>query len=78
MKDLYKIEDWTSTPNIRLGEIFIESGKINLYHLSMALDVQRFKNISIGKILLELKVITKEDLKQAILIQEAIKKYKNV
>ena len=74
MKNLYNINDWTDVSFLRLGEILIEAGKINLLHLSMVLDVQRFNKMPIGKILVAMKVISKEDLKQALLIQETIKK----
>ena len=74
MKNLYNINDWTDVSFLRLGEILIEAGKINLLHLSMVLDVQRFNKMPIGKILVAMKVISKEDLKQALFIQETIKK----
>ncbi len=74
MKNLYNINDWTDVSFLRLGEILIEAGKINLLHLSMVLDVQRFNKMPIGKILVAMKVISKEDLKQALFIQETIQK----
>jgi hypothetical protein len=43
MKNLYNIDDWTDVSCRRLGEILLEAGKINLFHLSMVLDVQKFK-----------------------------------
>ena len=74
MKNLYNIDDWSDVSCLRLGEILLESGKINLYHLSMVLDVQRFKKIPMGEIFLSMKVISKKDLKQALLIQKMIQK----
>ena len=74
MKNLYKIEDWADISCCRLGEILIEAGKINLFHLSMVLDIQKFQKMPIGEILIAMKVINKKDLKQALLVQEIIKK----
>lgn len=74
MKNLYNIDDWTDVSCIRLGEILIEAGKINLFHLSMVLDVQKFQNMPMGEILLSMKIITKKDLEQALLVQRVIKK----
>ena len=65
MKNLYNIDDWTDVSCLRLGEILLEAGKINLFHLSMVLDVQRFKKMPIGEIFLSMKVISRKDLKQA-------------
>ncbi len=74
MKNLYDIDDWSDVSFLRLGEILIESGKINLVHLSMVLDIQRFKKMPMGKILLSMKVISKKDLNQALIIQKHIQK----
>lgn len=74
MKDLYNINDWNDVSCCRLGEILIEAGKINLFHLSMVLDVQRFKKMPMGEIFLAMKVISKKDLNQALKIQKLIQK----
>lgn len=74
MKNLYNIDDWSDISCIRLGEILLEAGKINLIHLSMVLDIQKFHNMPMGEIFLAMKVITKKDLNQALLVQKAIKK----
>lgn len=74
MKNLYDINDWSDVSCSRLGEILIEAGKINLFHLSMVLDVQRFKKMPMGEVFLAMKVISKKDLDQALLIQKVIKK----
>jgi len=74
MKNLYNIDDWTDVSCCRLGEILIEAGKINLFHLSMVLDIQKFQKMPIGEILVAMKVINKKDLKQALLVQKTIKK----
>ena len=77
MRNLYNIEDWFDLPYARLGEILIEAGKINLLHLSMVLDIQRLNAIPMGEIFLSMKVISKKDLKQALLIQETLQKRRN-
>ncbi len=77
MRNLYNIDEWMDVPYIRLGEILIEAGKVNLLHLSMVLDIQRFKRMPMGKIFLAMKIISEEDLKQALLLQRTIKKRRN-
>ena len=74
MRNLYNMDDWRDVSCIRLGEILLESGRINLYHLSMVLDVQRFHNMPMGEIFLAMKVITEADLKQALKVQQAVRK----
>ncbi len=74
MKNLYNIDDWADVSHCRLGEILLEAGKINLFHLSMVLDIQRFKPMPMGEIFLLMKVISKKDLKQALLVQKTIQK----
>lgn len=74
MKNLYNIEDWTDASYRRLGEILLEAGKINLVHLSMVLDVQRFQQMPMGEIFIAMKVISKEDLEQALFVQKMIQK----
>ncbi len=74
MKNLYNIDDWTDVSCYRLGEILLEAGKINLFHLSMVLDIQRFKKMPMGEIFLAMKVISKKDLEQALTVQKSIQK----
>ena len=89
MRDLYNIGDWKNSisgggeggntnssggEGSRIGEILMEAGKINLYHLSMALDIQRFQPMPSGEIFIAMKVITNEDLIQALKIQSIIRK----
>ncbi|MCD7780619.1 MAG: hypothetical protein LUH05_08110 [Candidatus Gastranaerophilales bacterium] len=74
MKNLYNIDDWTDNSYLRLGEILLEAGKINLFHLSMVLDVQRFKKMPMGEIFLAMKIVNKEDLQQALHVQNVIQK----
>lgn len=70
MKDLYDINDWLNiNEHQRLGEILMQSGKINLIHLGMALDIQKFENIQLGEILLNMKVVSREDIEQALILQ---------
>lgn len=77
MRNLYNIDDWIDVTCTRLGEILIEAGKVNLIHLSMVLDIQRFKKMPMGKIFLSMKVISEEDLKQALYIQKTIQNRRN-
>ena len=73
MKDLYNINDWTDVQdNLKLGEILLQSGKINLIHLGMALDIQRFQKMPLGQIFLEMKVIKNQDLQAALDLQKEI------
>ena len=74
MKNLYNIDDWSDVSCCRLGEILIEAGKINLFHLSMVLDIQRFEKMPMGEIFLAMKVISKKDLAQALYVQKVIQK----
>ena len=74
MRNLYNIDDWIDVPCSRLGEILIEAGKVNLFHLSMVLDIQRFKKMPMGEIFLAMKVINEDDLRQALKIQKEIQK----
>ncbi len=74
MKNLYNIDDWSEVSCLRLGEILLEAGKINLVHISMVLDIQKFNKMPMGEILLSMKVINQDDLHQALLVQETIQK----
>jgi len=74
MKNLYNIDDWADVSCQRLGEILLEAGKINLFHLSMVLDVQRFKKMPMGQIFIAMKIISKKDLQQALYVQKTIQK----
>jgi hypothetical protein len=70
MKDLYDINDWLNIhEHQRLGEILMLSGKINLIHLGMALDIQNFEKLQLGEILLNMKVVSQEDIEQALMLQ---------
>lgn len=72
-KDLYKFSDWNDvTEHQKIGEILLSAGKINLIHLSMALDAQRFQKMPLGVMFVLFKAITKDDLEQALLAQRYI------
>lgn len=74
MKNLYNINDWEEIQVCqRIGEILIDSGKVNLVHLSMALDAQKFQKLPLGEIFMLMKVISRDDLDQALKIQDSIK-----
>lgn len=74
MKNLYNTDDWKDMSYCRLGEILLDAGKINLMHVSMVLDVQRFKKIPMGEVLVSMNIISREELDQALLIQQTIQK----
>ncbi len=74
MKNLYNINDWEEVQVCqRIGEILIDSGKVNLVHLSMALDAQKFQKLPLGEIFMLMNVISRDDLNQALKIQDSIK-----
>lgn len=73
MKNLYNINDWLDIQqHQKLGEILMQCDKLNLIHLGMALDIQRFEDMQLGEILLNMKVISPQELEQALKIQEEI------
>lgn len=75
MKNLYNFEDWKDIQEHQMiGEILLESGKINLIHLGMALDIQRFQKLSLGEIFVNMKVLSVDDLNTALDLQKKIDK----
>ena len=73
MKNLSNINDWTDiTEHLKLGEILLAYGKINLIQLGMAIDIQKFQQMPIGQIFLEMKIISKGDLHSALDLQKEI------
>jgi len=73
MKNLNDINNWSDVQeHQKLGEILMECGKLNLIHLGMALDVQRFEDIQLGEILLNMKIISTKELNLALDIQAQI------
>lgn len=82
MKNLYDIKDWNDVQECQMiGEILIGAGKINLIHLSMALDAQKFKQMQLGEIFILMNAIERAELDQALIIQvqinERVKNEKN-
>ena len=53
----------------RLGEILIQHQKLNISQLGMALDIQKHKDMPIGQILIEMGIITKDELVEALELQ---------
>ena len=75
MKNLYDFEDWIDIQEHQMiGEILLESGKINLIHLGMALDIQRFQKLPLGEIFVNMKVLSVDDLNTALDLQKKIDK----
>ena len=75
MKNLYDFEDWKDIQEHQMiGEILLESGKINLIHLGMALDIQRFQKLPLGEIFVNMKVLSVDDLNTALDLQKKIDK----
>ena len=73
MKNLYDISDWNDVQEHQmLGEILLQADKINLIHLGMALDIQRFESIPLGEVFLNMRVITSKDLEAALSLQAEI------
>lgn len=78
MKNLKDLNDWSDIlEHQKLGELLMQGGKLNLIHLGMALDIQRFEDMQIGEVLINMKVITEDDLKDALYIQSYIDKLIN-
>lgn len=72
-KDLYAPEKWNDvTEHQKIGEILLTAGKINLIHLSMALDAQRFQKFPLGVLFVMMHIISKADLEQTLVIQKYI------
>lgn len=73
MKSLENKHDWIDiNQHQKIGEILLQAGKLNLIHLGMALDIQRFEDLQLGEILLAMKTITQEELDLALEIQQFI------
>ena len=73
MKKLNDINDWLDVQeHQKIGEILMQSDRLNLIHLGMALDVQRFETLPLGEILLTMKIVSEEEIKQALDLQKKI------
>jgi len=75
MKNLSDVKDWLDVQeHQKIGEILMQSGKINLKDLGMALDIQKFQEMQLGDILLSMKVISVDELKSALNLQKELDK----
>lgn len=73
MKSLDNINDWLDIQeHQKLGEILMQSGKLSLQDLGIALDVQTFEKMQLGDILINMKVITIEELNMSLSLQKQI------
>lgn len=73
MKSLYNINDWLDiTEHQKIGEILMQCGKLNLKDLGIALDIQVFEKMQLGDILLNMKVISPQDLLDVLKLQKQI------
>jgi hypothetical protein len=73
MKNLNDINDWLDIQeHQKIGEILMQSAKLNLIHLGMALDIQKFQSLQLGEILLDMKIISEQDLQSALELQKKI------
>lgn len=73
MKNLYDLNDWSDIKQHQMiGEILMQCGKLNLIHLGMALDIQKFQALPLGEILLNMKIIDTQELEQVLLLQQKI------
>lgn len=74
MKNLYDIKDWLDVREHQmLGEILMQCGSLSLEQLGMALDVQEFeKGLQLGRILINMNVITNDELEAALTLQKQI------
>lgn len=73
MKDLNNLNDWIDIQeHQKIGEILMQCGKLSLQNLGIALDIQKIKNIQIGDILVNIKVITTDELEKALKLQKEI------
>lgn len=82
MKRLNDIKDWLDVPeHQKIGEILMQSGKLSLKDLGIALDIQKFEkslpDLQLGNILLDMKVISKDELDMALALQSQIDEFLN-
>lgn len=75
MKNLYDSKDWSDIQvHQKIGEILMQSGKLDLVKLGIALDIQKFKDLQLGEILVGMKEINNTDINQALIVQKEIDK----
>lgn len=73
MKSLNNINDWLDIQeHQKLGEILMQSGKLSLQDLGIALDIQTFEKMQLGDILINMKVISKKELEMSLSLQKQI------
>lgn len=73
MKSLDNINDWLDIQeHQKLGEILMQSGKLSLQDLGIALDIQTFEKMQLGDILINMKVISKKELEMSLSLQKQI------
>jgi len=82
MKKLEDINDWLDiTEHQKIGEILMQSGKLSLKDLGIALDIQKFEkslpDMHLGDILLDMKVISHEELEMSLVLQAQIDAFLN-
>ncbi|WP_455539808.1 GspE/PulE family protein [Terrisporobacter sp.] len=58
----------------RLGDILVEAGKISNYELNQALQSQKILGKKLGEVLIELDILTEDEIIDAIEMQTGIKK----
>lgn len=76
MKSLTNINDWMDVQeHQKIGEILMQAGKLSLVHLGTALDLQKFEDFHLGEILVNMKVITAQELEQALALQKQIDEF---
>lgn len=73
VKNLNDINDWLDiNEHQKIGEILMQSGKVSLQDLGIALDIQSFEKMPLGYILLNMHVISQKDLDCALNLQNQI------
>lgn len=73
MKSLDNINDWLDIhEHQKLGEMLMQSGKLSLQDLGVALDIQNFEEMRLGDILINMKVISQEELEKTLSLQKQI------
>ena len=72
------IEDWNKIlRHPRLGEILLQHRKLTIHQLDNALKEQISGNIPLGQILLQMKIVSKDELLELLELQVGISKMLN-
>jgi hypothetical protein len=69
LKNIKSAARRSSSPRRKLGEVLIETGLINVEHLTEALKIQQDTGKRLGDILVEKKFITEEEMALALALQ---------